>query len=378
MKIVKKRKRKRMNNYFMGQDGFNWFVGVVEDRADPEKAGRVRVRCLGYHSAKTEDIPMEDLPWASVMMPVTAGANSGIGTSSHFLLEGTWVVGFFRDPAKQEPVIMGALPGMNTTKPSDKTIASSSEVGGYSLGGGFKDPKGVYPTELYLNNPDTNLLAQNDPAATGEEEGETDFSKKTQSHPSYVIKGGSEINDEVHTKWKNASEADVQQVPSTQEKSAYPYNHVFETETGHYVEFDDTEGNERIHLYHKMGTFIEIDSTGNMIIKTVGNVTNITAGNMDTYVKGNYSVSVGGNIDIYATGNLTEKVDGNRLTTITGTETLEITGAVTNTFKDKLTEEVTMAVEQTYSASLKTTITAAANLEATGVMTIKGSVVSFN
>ncbi len=35
-----------MNNYFMGQDGFNWFVGVVEDRADPEKAGRVRVRCL--------------------------------------------------------------------------------------------------------------------------------------------------------------------------------------------------------------------------------------------------------------------------------------------------------------------------------------------
>jgi len=25
-------KRETMNNYFMGQDGFNWFVGVVEDR----------------------------------------------------------------------------------------------------------------------------------------------------------------------------------------------------------------------------------------------------------------------------------------------------------------------------------------------------------
>ena len=35
-----------MNNYFMGQDGFTWFIGVVEDRADPEFAGRVRVRCL--------------------------------------------------------------------------------------------------------------------------------------------------------------------------------------------------------------------------------------------------------------------------------------------------------------------------------------------
>ena len=31
-----------MNNYFMGEDGFSWFIGVVEDRADPEKVGRGR------------------------------------------------------------------------------------------------------------------------------------------------------------------------------------------------------------------------------------------------------------------------------------------------------------------------------------------------
>ena len=31
-------------SYFMGQDGFIWFVGVVEDRADPLTIGRVRVR----------------------------------------------------------------------------------------------------------------------------------------------------------------------------------------------------------------------------------------------------------------------------------------------------------------------------------------------
>ena len=149
-----------MNNYFMGQDGFTWFIGVVEDRADPEKAGRVRVRCLGYHSSKTEDIPTKDLPWASVMMPVTAGANSGIGMSPHFLIEGTWVVGFFRDPAKQEPVIMGALPGVNTSETSNFTIAASSAVGGYSTSGGFKDPNEKYPSELYIKKPDTNLLAQ--------------------------------------------------------------------------------------------------------------------------------------------------------------------------------------------------------------------------
>ena len=330
----------------MGQDGFTWFIGVVEDRQDPEKAGRVRVRCLGYHSAKTEDIPTEDLPWASIMMPVTAGGNSGIGTSSHFLIEGTWVVGFFRDPAKQEPVIMGALPGVNTKETTDFTIAASSEVGGKSKGGGFKDPKGVYPTELYLDIADTNLLAQ----------------EAFDTHPSREKKDAKDS-------WSTAS-GSAEQPATTQTSAKYPTNHVFETETGHYVEFDDTVGNERIHLYHKMGTFIEIDSAGNMIIKTVGNVTNIVAGNMDTYVKGNYSVSAGGNIDVYAGKNLTEKVDGNRKTTITGNDEVAITGT--------LTAKVTADVTNTYSANLTTTITALGSIKASGAMTVGGSSISFN
>ena len=335
-----------MNNYFMGQDGFTWFIGVVEDRQDPEKAGRVRVRCLGYHSAKTEDIPTEDLPWASIMMPVTSGGNSGIGTSSHFLIEGTWVVGFFRDPAKQEPVIMGALPGVNTKETTEFSIAASSEVGGTSKGGGFKDPKGVYPTELYLDIADTNLLAQ----------------EAFDTHPSREKKDAKDS-------WSTAS-GSAEQPATTQTSAKYPTNHVFETESGHYVEFDDTSGNERIHLYHKMGTFIEIDSAGNMIIKTVGNVTNIVAGNMDTYVKGNYSVSAGGNIDVYTGGNLTELVDGNRKTTITGNDEVAITGT--------LTAKVTADVTNTYSANLTTTITALGSIKASGAMTVGGSSISFN
>tara|TARA_B100001250_G_scaffold119641_1_gene101566 strand:- start:3406 stop:4248 length:843 start_codon:yes stop_codon:yes gene_type:complete len=280
------------------------------------------------------------------MMPVTAGGNSGIGTSSHFLLEGTWVVGFFRDPAKQEPVIMGALPGMNTKETSNFTIASSSASGGQSKGGGFKDPKGKYPTDLYLDKPDTNLLAQ----------------ESTDTHPSRSVKDAKDS-------WSTAS-GSAEQPATTQTSAKYPTNHVFETETGHYVEFDDTEGNERIHLFHKKGTFIEIDSAGNMIIKTVGNVTNIVAGNMDTYVKGNYSVSAGGNIDVYAGGNLTEKVDGNRKTTITGNDEVAITGT--------LTAKVTKDVTNTYSANLTTTITALGSIKASGAMTVGGSSISFN
>ena len=42
-----------MSERFMGLDGFCWFIGVVEDREDPEQLGRIRVRALGLH---TEDL----------------------------------------------------------------------------------------------------------------------------------------------------------------------------------------------------------------------------------------------------------------------------------------------------------------------------------
>ena len=66
-------------NYFMGLDGFVWFTGVVEDRNDPDKLGRVRVRCLGFHTEDLNDIPTKDLPWANVMAPTTNPSMQGLG-----------------------------------------------------------------------------------------------------------------------------------------------------------------------------------------------------------------------------------------------------------------------------------------------------------
>lgn len=48
----------------------------------------------------------------------------------------------------------------------------------------------------------------------------------------------------------------------------YPHNKVYQTETGHYKEYDDTEGKERIKEYHTSGTYYEIDKDGNMTIDT--------------------------------------------------------------------------------------------------------------
>ena len=98
---------------FQGQDGFVWFTGVVEDRNDPTKLGRVRVRCVGYHTDNKVKIPTEDLPWAWVMQNVHTPAMSGWGDTPGFMVEGTWVVGFFRDAETlQEPIVIGTLPGV--------------------------------------------------------------------------------------------------------------------------------------------------------------------------------------------------------------------------------------------------------------------------
>ena len=91
-----------MSNYFMGLDGFIWFIGVVEDRNDPSKLGRVKVRCLGFHTEDKDEIPTETLPWAHVMHPVTDPSMQGMGSTPSFLVEGSWVVGFFRDADEKQ------------------------------------------------------------------------------------------------------------------------------------------------------------------------------------------------------------------------------------------------------------------------------------
>ena len=128
---------------FIGKDGFNWFVGQVENdgsghfasdlaknlsataqnlltnytalgifgrtNIDWDWTNKVKVRIMGYHSPNKIELPTEELPWALVMMPVTSPQRSGIG-SLHQLQINSWVIGFFMDGANaQVPIIIGAL-----------------------------------------------------------------------------------------------------------------------------------------------------------------------------------------------------------------------------------------------------------------------------
>lgn len=93
---------------FIGLEGFQWWIGVVENRQDPEKLGRCKVRIFGYHTDDISLIPTEDLPWAVSIYSVN---NSDRFSAPK---EGEYVMGFFLDGEFcQAPAILGVLPGIN-------------------------------------------------------------------------------------------------------------------------------------------------------------------------------------------------------------------------------------------------------------------------
>ena len=195
-------------NDFMGLSGYVWWQGVVEDRDDPLKLGRCRVRILGFHTEDKHKIPTESLPWAYPAMPLTAMP----GTLPASMVEGTWVMGFFRDGEDaQDPVITHKIDlGMVTE--NNKNI-------------GFNDPeKNVNDRPVNKNKPD----------------------KVGESNVSSIALGDKGKSD----------------VPDTDRE--YPYNHVLETESGHVVELNDTPGGESVSVTHKTGSYAIVDKDGNL------------------------------------------------------------------------------------------------------------------
>ena len=112
------------NTFFAGRDGFVWWFGVVEDRNDPLALGRVRTRVYGYHTEDKTKLPTIDLPWAFCVQPANSASSGGVGSSPTGPIEGTWVIGFWRDPDfMQEPMVWGTIPGINgaTAAPSGES-----------------------------------------------------------------------------------------------------------------------------------------------------------------------------------------------------------------------------------------------------------------
>jgi hypothetical protein len=204
---------------------------------------------LGLYNASQEDIVNE--------LAKKAGSSQGQAAAMLAKLDTP-------EPTKAEVAPAG-------TPNADGTISNGT---GVDPNKGFQDPNGTYPK--YKNEPDTNRLA------TGNNLGRTIVLKKEAS-----LKTGVRV----------ANGGTWDQSPNPY-NAAYPYNKVTQTESGHVQEWDDTPGSERIHTYHKSGTFSEIDANGTQVNRIVGDGFEIVERNGFVYVKGAYSVTVDGSMNL--------------------------------------------------------------------------------
>ena len=91
--------------------------------------------------------------------------------------------------------------------------------------------------------------------------------------------------------------------PPSPINAEYPHNKVYSTTSGHLIEVDDTPNAERIRIYHKAGTFIEVHPNGD-IVNYHGNRWSVTDGSDKLRVKGNVEVYVDGNAKIETIGKI--------------------------------------------------------------------------
>jgi|AntRauTorcE11897_2_1112592.scaffolds.fasta_scaffold00173_21 phage baseplate assembly protein gpV len=295
-------------------NSFTPFFGFVEDVKDPEKIGRVKVRVTGYHSENKGVLPTDDLYWFVCLVNNSEG-DSGIGTNPKYNV-GSLVFGYFIDNELQNGFVAGAFNGQD----------------------------------------DINKLAANTDIDS------TIVKTKKDSVQSGISKAGG-------GSWSE---------PQTPYKAVYPENKVTESNSGHVIELDDTEGAERLHVYHRAGTFYEVHPNGSQVVRIVKDGYTIIAGDGYFYIDGESNGFIGGNHDLNIKGNSTINIDKANDITIGNSQNIDIGGSQTVNISTSQTVSVGGAVQiDASSISMNAgTISLTGQLVFAGNVTHTGSLVT--
>jgi len=232
----------------------------------------------------------------------------------------------------------------NTPGPSQKSI----DTGSFTTG--FRDPNGKYPLNSYIGEPDTNRLSR------GIIDG-TIVKKKDAVRARSIPK---------------ALDLGVWDQPESVYGAKYPYNKVFETESGHVQEFDDSPGYERINTYHRSGTFTEIDPNGVQVNYIVGDSFTIIEKNGCISVRGECNLTAEGNVNIYCRTDANIQVEQNATVKVGNNADIgvatDLTLAVGGDMKVKVAGDYSIDAGNMYIKSQ-----AEMNLQATQALNVKGA-----
>lgn len=291
-----------------------WFEGVVENRLDPLKVGRVQVRVFGIHTDNLIDIPTKDLHWMQVAHPTTSPATSGV-SDTPYLVEGSHVIGYFRDgDLCQDGIVTGVIAGIpqnkrnqnkgfNDTRTSIQNAPSILE-NSKPTSNGVELIKSNLSYPRYINEPDL-------PKPSRNIDNNTTKIKKNNRVENIKIAGGSTYNE-----------------PIINNNSVYPYNKVTEYESGHITEFDNTPNNERINITHRVGSYLEFLKNGDVVSKSMNNSYNISHNNSYDYTKNTKNVTVGNGYNMLVNGKLLIEVgsSGDMIISVSGNTSITCSG----------------------------------------------------
>ena len=270
------------------------YYGVVEDRNDTDKLGRVRVRVVGIHTQNKQDIPTDDLPWSLVMTPTTSPSASGVGATP-YLVEGSWVVLIFLDENFQESLVIGTLPGRALEQRSGSV--------------GFSSPTGAFPR--YKDAPDLSMVSQpgevlNHPTMLSREETRATDIVRAQAQKLSAVSA-----DKTAEGFYERTVYSEPSVNATRAHDQYPLTYVEEFEGGHVVEYGNTPGEERYSYTHPAGLYHEFDGAGGFTQKIVGPHVEVTLNDRDIFVRGDCNITVYGSMRHYVKGDYILEVEGN-------------------------------------------------------------------
>ena len=197
---------------FLGKDGFIWWIGQVVRQSSwidnlpstPTKTTkqqkgfdfRYKVRIMGYHTAVPGELTDDQLPWASVMLPVTAGTSGGARQTPQ-LRQGNFVYGFFLDGEDaQQPIIMGVI-GYNQYTAVMKNVPDTpfSPFSGYTVEdtvprdalGTTQEEAEAVPDNIKPNESTNNKEVMESPTSlVGRKDGASNEQYKNESKPRII------------------------------------------------------------------------------------------------------------------------------------------------------------------------------------------------
>lgn len=277
-----------------------FFVGAVVDTRDGRREGRVKIRAFGIHGTPNEGVEDRNLPWAIVVTGDYKAA-SALNLSIN-----QWVFGMFMDGRHaQQPVVLGLIPSQYLDR-------INPEENGWgviptSAGGGDADLTAKSTKPENIGEPDMPREAR------GENLEETAVFDMSMGRVRNVKVGGSEST------WDEPAPAYAAQ---------YPHNKVISTGV-HTVELDETPGAERILVYHKSGSYVQMDTRGTTTEKSASDKFEVIDRAQHVFVGNASTVTINGNAHVYVKGNKTEEIQGDYKQIVHGNYYLGVGGPET-------------------------------------------------